>query len=108
MSSFAVHLYIPQEIDLGDCAICLYPLSNGEPLAFHAGEGGDKHPFHVYCIKNILKCPLCRVPIDTHSLLPWKDRIYKLCPGMTSIARNGVVFMIGMILRGYIDGLYDE
>lgn len=107
MSSLAVHFYIPQEIDLGDCAVCLDPLSNGQPLAVHAGEG-YKHPFHARCLKDILKCPLCRVPIDTHALVSWKDRVYELCPGMTSMAGNGIIFVVGMIIRGYIDGLYNE
>jgi hypothetical protein len=57
-----------------DCAICMEPLNNGDPICYLAN---CRHIFHHVCVSNTLsppftnvRCPLCRTNSPNTGIVP--------------------------------------
>ncbi|MBA3816293.1 MAG: hypothetical protein H0X29_07200 [Parachlamydiaceae bacterium] len=83
------------------CPICMDPIkindkSNKNLMDVVAHDGnGQKHPLHLACAKEAAifskNCPVCKLEIDTDTLLNWKERlrsiIVKEHPRITAITK---------------------
>src|ERR1700754_3717169 len=75
----ALNISILSNPSSDNCAICCYPLNNGNTVVMHE-KNGKFHPLHKKCfqdsyIKVSPHCPFCKQPINFYSLFSRRDRL---------------------------------